>query len=79
MELKNNIKGLKLLQELDSEIIKVAKIGIDKPIDLTGINKKLDVLKKELTASKSLALKSLKTLEDKIGEYSKKSQIARAK
>ena len=69
-ELKANAKGLKSLQGLENAI-KTAKINADGTIDQTGINKAMSELKKELTASKSPALKSLKTLEDAIAKYSR--------
>ena len=71
IQIKDNAKALKLLKGLETKISEAAKVSADNTVDPAIINQEIEKLRKELTTSSPPTLKSFKTLEDALAQYSK--------
>ena len=71
IKIKDNAKALKLLQGLETKISEAAKVSADNAVDPAIITQEIEKLRKELTKSDPTTLKSFKTLEDALAQYSK--------
>jgi hypothetical protein len=78
INIKDNEKALKILKSLETKISEAAKVSADNAVDPAIITQEIEKLRKELTQSDPPTLKSFKTLEDTLAQYSKFAIVNKA-